>query len=311
MKNIHNYLKIKLFFLYDSIYCNKVDFFSFCVRMCGMLSKSESKVSLKYLETQNGFGMGDDLIKIAENYYGKNNIRHVGFARLYDDNSFSFCCGERILPQIQFVEFGESIVLSNLPIKMRTNQFKLIELNTYSELGAEKFEYFNVLENYLGMKKSIFLAKRSTNYIDMYQISLKNIPDSFNYYLSNLDKFEQFFYYLYSNGHTFLSKVCETKMQPMVNKNYLEPYGNSELTPNKHPSKFMMMLDGNSIMLSKMEYKVLKSLSQGLTSKSIGLNLNISYKTVHSHLDNIKEKTSLHYKDDLILFFRNNSIIYF
>lgn len=273
-----------------------------------MNSSLSSKISLDTVRSQQGYLLADDLLALSERYFGKGNVKHIGMARLYDNNSFSFCIGDRKLAEMQFFDFQEPIALSKLPIDKRCNQFKLMEPNNPKDIGIDNFAFFTNFHNYLQMKKSIYLAKRFANYTDMYQLSLNNVPDSFNFYLANIDKFEQFFFYLYSDGNKFINKIYQSKIQLPVVPGTIQEHNFQPLS-DIHPNKFHLNVKGNSIQLSKMEYTVLKNLSLGLTSKSIASNLNISYKTVNAHLENIKSKTSLHYKDDLILCFRDNSIL--
>jgi DNA-binding CsgD family transcriptional regulator len=63
---------------------------------------------------------------------------------------------------------------------------------------------------------------------------------------------------------------------------------------------------GHKIRLTSQEIKILSLTAAGYTAKSVAKNCQISVRTVQHHIENIKYKTSLHYKEDLIDFYKKN-----
>jgi DNA-binding CsgD family transcriptional regulator len=53
-------------------------------------------------------------------------------------------------------------------------------------------------------------------------------------------------------------------------------------------------------MLSKREHEVLAHLARGKTAKQIGLQLDISRRTVEHHIQNIKYKTNCNSRSEII-----------
>lgn len=63
----------------------------------------------------------------------------------------------------------------------------------------------------------------------------------------------------------------------------------------------------NKKNVSNRECEVLLWLSNGLTAKEIALELNISPRTVEHHIKNVKEKTNLYRRSQLIRFYKTRT----
>lgn len=60
--------------------------------------------------------------------------------------------------------------------------------------------------------------------------------------------------------------------------------------------------------LSLRELEIVKLINEGLSNKEISLNLNISEKTVKTHITNILRKLKMKDRLEIIIFYRSNSI---
>ena len=63
-------------------------------------------------------------------------------------------------------------------------------------------------------------------------------------------------------------------------------------------------IDGQIIQLTKREMQCLELVDKGCSAKLIGRELLLSPRTIESHLDNIRQKTGVHHKHDLIKLYR-------
>lgn len=61
----------------------------------------------------------------------------------------------------------------------------------------------------------------------------------------------------------------------------------------------------NFVKLTSTERKVIKLASEGYTAKKIAKELGMAPKTAEAHIHNVKQKTGLHYKYDLIKMYNN------
>ena len=63
-------------------------------------------------------------------------------------------------------------------------------------------------------------------------------------------------------------------------------------------------IDGQIIPLTKREMQCLELVDKGHSAKLIGRKLLLSPKTIENHINNIKQKTGVYYKHDLVRFYR-------
>jgi len=74
-------------------------------------------------------------------------------------------------------------------------------------------------------------------------------------------------------------------------------------------NKFILRTENETIFVSKREWECLSQLAYGKTHKQIANILSISPRTVESYLNQIKDKTGVSYKSNLIdLFHKNTSL---
>lgn len=60
----------------------------------------------------------------------------------------------------------------------------------------------------------------------------------------------------------------------------------------------------SSLQLTKREMQCLELIDKGYSAKIISKELLLSPKTIENHINNIKQKTGIHYKHDLVKFYR-------
>lgn len=70
-----------------------------------------------------------------------------------------------------------------------------------------------------------------------------------------------------------------------------------------HTDGYEMGSSNGFIRLTKREYECINHLANGATFKSIAKKLQLSPKTIEAHVNNIKLKTGLNYKADLVDWF--------
>ena len=98
----------------------------------------------------------------------------------------------------------------------------------------------------------------------------------------------------YKNG--FISDLPDYQDNDIANiQSFLSAIGASSLSLN---------IDGRKIQLTRREMQCLELIDEGYTSKIIGKKLLISPKTIETHIYNIKQKTGINYKHDLIRLYR-------
>lgn len=122
-------------------------------------------------------------------------------------------------------------------------------------------------------------------------------PDMINHYLNNLEKFTQFIGNFAQEAKTLID--CARK----------NPILTPSLTAAKpqdisFPSKVKVSVTpSNSVSLSRRELELMRYLCKGHSMKEIALLMHLSVRTVESYLNNIRNKTNLQKRSDLVAFY--------
>ena len=130
---------------------------------------------------------------------------------------------------------------------------------------------------------------RQKEYVEVLSISSENMEELYNYCINNLE-------YLHTIMHEMSLGLCDYRLEPFT-----------QLDAHQSISK---QLPGDTInttgfALTEREMSCIRQIAKGYTMKTIGKQLNISPRTVETHINNIKLKTGCHYKSELIDFILN------
>lgn len=140
-------------------------------------------------------------------------------------------------------------------------------------------------------------------------INNPRINDFFIRNSSILEKFAEYFKFvfsdaimlgdkhkaIYKSGFNFYLPQYEVKKAPDI-RGFLETIGMGGSD---------IKINGKTIHITLREKECLELMDKGYTAKEIGQELLINHRTVETHTNNIKHKTGLYFKQDLIKFYRN------
>lgn len=90
----------------------------------------------------------------------------------------------------------------------------------------------------------------------------------------------------------------------LLNEDHLE----NELFEDTKIEKYFLNTQNGDAELSRREYQILQSISEGKTSKEVARILNLSPRTVESFIQNTKQKLNCYSKSELIILFQSYGI---
>lgn len=99
------------------------------------------------------------------------------------------------------------------------------------------------------------------------------------------------------------SKGFETNISKP--ENIQELYNVKKLANTLHSNSISLKTFKLKTLLSPREVEILSIICRGFPTKTIAQKLDISIKTVNTHIEHIKQKTGLRFKTDLINFYEN------
>ncbi len=139
--------------------------------------------------------------------------------------------------------------------------------------------------------------------------STSNNHEILNFYLNNIDILEKFKFYFRDKANKLIAKSNKNKIQ--LPKEMYSNLGNINVSTEsvivkrkflKHLEVKNYILPGKhqDISLSSRELDVIKELANGCTLKETGKTLDLSPRTVETHLNNLKSKLKLQRKTEII-----------
>jgi DNA-binding CsgD family transcriptional regulator len=155
----------------------------------------------------------------------------------------------------------------------------------------------------------LYFVEKREKYTDFYCYSttFKNY-NIINFYLNNMELLERFKFYFQEQAAKLIPMVMRnrllipTNMPAAFHTNRIDSY-------NSFDAAYVRKLAGNSysfncnnniICINKREIDVLLQLAQGCSMKEVALVLHLSPRTVETYIQNIKIKSGLRKRSDLI-----------
>jgi DNA-binding CsgD family transcriptional regulator len=157
-------------------------------------------------------------------------------------------------------------------------------------------------ENYFGIYNPFNMNYQKENYLEVYTFAsqCKDYKGT-QTILTNLDLLEKFNIYFKSTAVDLIEKLLKNRITiPEVMRDYAGHNAGAALSLTKR-KKFLQSLGyQNQISnLTVREYQCLRQLSHGMAAKYIANKLNISVRTVETHIENLKDKLNCQNKSQL------------
>ena len=159
---------------------------------------------------------------------------------------------------------------------------------------------------------SLSLKYIAPEYMDLYSLSVPLEDDQVSEkYLRYYESIKKFVFYFQSNAALLIN---EAEKNPIDTENTEESKPDnivSEIDKFEQQIKITQLnlnLNGSIIKLTATETKYLKELALGVSSKCIAKKLNVSTRTVETHIDNLKLKLGVYSKSSIISKLNNRGL---
>jgi DNA-binding CsgD family transcriptional regulator len=250
---------------------------------------------------------------VIENFNDKLPIKYYSYAKLFSD--------------------GTRIYLSNL------QQWLEHFFTNYSDDGLTSAHYshysnfYLICDNHFSFYKKMYdfdlsnillIAERHKDYteIHFFATSSKESNAIQSSYFEFKEVFRRFTLYFRENAYKIIEKALPDRLilppaNPKLTQTLAYELGQQQektflhqkLINNLNVKGYPIVYRGISSHLTQREYECLIKFMQGLTGKEIARNLNISHRTVEHHISNVREKTQISTKAEIIECLLENNLI--
>jgi DNA-binding CsgD family transcriptional regulator len=192
------------------------------------------------------------------------------------------------------------------------------KINIARQSANKIFYSFNSslpLSKKFGFKNVFNIFYNHDKYIEKHSFAnFDSNNDLTDFYLNNLPLLHRFIYYFKSKTSNLIMDAFNNNVffNANINSSKKDIYGSSRSNINtgflKHTEcdKILINNSDSNIYLTKKELECLHFVAKGCSMKEIARMLGISSRTVEDHLNNIKIRTGLNYKNQLINLFYDN-----
>lgn len=163
--------------------------------------------------------------------------------------------------------------------------------------------------------------KKSSNYVELWGFATTRANKLIsNFYLHNIELIKCFIRYFNDTASQLIDAKDTRKLAVYTNIgegsffNFEDPYDLEQINNfimATNSKKYPILTPRGEVLLSQREKQCMHLISFGKTAKEIGLELDISHRTIELYIKNIKSKTNAQNKTELIKIFRKSALEWF
>lgn len=269
----------------------------------------KTKLVTENLSKYTMMSSANDMFDLVNPLNSLIKITHFSCHRVYKDNSRT-----HISTHPSFIDFYHKnkfykLASTSLPFDSYESGYYIIDnvktndLKVIIDATTKLFDYYH----------PFVIIKKNAEYCEFFYFStnLENYGAN-NFYLNNIELFEDFIFYFKSKACKLLNKIDAERFIYPQQKKYIEEnpfYNNFNLDKNKFMEKIKLnsyKIDNINASVSHREIQCLSYIKKGYTNKAIASILDISPRTVESYINNLKLKLNKSSKLELVCFFEEN-----
>lgn len=255
----------------------------------------------------NAYTLGEIFANYLKILSPKFDITNIGFLKIYFDSSYFYTTSDLKLLKEYINHIDETIIFFDDLFTFTNNDDYIFTLWPQEEIHYS----FNIYKDFHYYNGCSFI-KKNTDCFDIWWFVLNKPNDEANaWFLKNkifllqiikniqYKNYEHFQLIPNLNKLVYKNKCTFTNF----NKKILECHNNEEIVKrfsNNYLNFKGIIQDNKLISIGKREFQCLFYFKKGYSAKEIAKKLNISHRTVESHLNNVKIKTELNYKGELL-----------
>lgn len=229
-------------------------------------------------------------------------ITHFFYIKILDNNTSLYLCNEK-----KWVEFYIENKFQNDSLHMQT--YAPENLNHALWAGFRKDNVYSAVYDF-NIRNGFNIYEREKNSAITYAFGSSLLHEEMlNFYINNLSTLKEFTKYFKHKASDIIDTSDPRKLiisNRETSKSYLTENEKS-VFPFKNNIQKFSFFEGKAfnINLSNRETSCLYELTTGKTIKEIAKHLNISPRTVESHLNHVKQKSGYSTKSDLVKMFND------
>jgi DNA-binding CsgD family transcriptional regulator len=220
---------------------------------------------------------------------------YFSYGRIYNDGTMIILCSHRKWVA-HYVKHGYQFLPDS-----KSGTF-LWTTTMHKKAITEGAKHFN-------LHNGAFIGKSCQGFMEFLEFASSDSEKHPVEFLCNQkDLLNQFYFYFKDKAKSIIKKADKNRLLPPQEllrlKNFPQQYQNMQMLCRV--KKFSMHFQNIEIFFSPREFEILSLLSNNKTMMEIAEQLNLSLRTIETHVQNAKNKTNFATKTQLLAFFADN-----
>lgn len=246
------------------------------------------------------FWCNDEMNTHCHPLFNKTPVTYFEFVRLYPSGHvIKLDTRAGVLPYI----LGNNLYLK--PSEITSFERYMLMSNLISESIANiKSDTLRHYQKEFNINHFFFINDQQKEYSESFVFGSDN-GSSIAFYMNNIDMLEKFCLYFKSVASDLIDRAFKDRLLLIEWRDYLEKQASHKkesLDSSIDIASLTFLVDGEKISLTDRESECLIPYLKGKSSKMIANMLNISARTVETHISNAKTKFNCKSKSDLYNF---------
>ncbi len=201
----------------------------------------------------------------------------------------------------------EYTITPPIPEKIISKRFYYLAMpDTTDNFNQTFFDYYFIFK----IGYPLYLIERFDNYFDLFIFgTTSDNPKIINFYFNNIDVLENFTFYFKDKASKLIEKSHRNRL---IIPKHMQPTFGSLIAATKEDDEkqkllkqitarhYKFNLHREEISFTKREIDSLKFLAYGQTVKEIAKSMNVSPRTIETHLNNVKLKLNCNKKSEIL-----------
>lgn len=192
---------------------------------------------------------------------------------------------------------------NNMHLQKLINETKVGQSQIFLRYGKPQNKVLSSLQE-AGLWNGVSFCKKYEHFFEVFAFfSNLELESNMNFYVNNVSKFERYILYFKDKADTLISCAHDNayiKSPTSYDWSNSEPDLMKTFIENTKLDNYFFSNKNEKVHITVREMEIIYCLSCGMTYKEIGNKLGISFRTVETHIQNVKKRLDFPTTDGII-----------
>jgi len=264
---------------------------------------------LENLNSHSFIKYANETNKICEKLFSQTPVNYFATVRTFKDSKYAGCVSDIKWAKHYLIKKYDQCSIEPYQAFNNEEDYILWSISSIFNVDKTAGQLYQDASQF-GYSNGITLIERYENWADLYYFASDNRKGIDEFFITNIDQLKCFILFFKEIVHThkYFKNLYSTQYQ--VDGRIVEStnfdYDSTSLWNTLNIKRFY--IGSGNVYLTKKEMSVLYFHTQGKTQKEISKELNISHRTVETHIINAREKLGCHRRSDILKLLSQHSV---